>query len=313
MKLALLSFSKSTRLRARALATNENMILRAAKKLGHDIKVIRAEKCQIFGGRKSMKVLYNGKPFPKFDAIIPRVTLLSDIDIETSIIKQLELCGHLMVNKFQPIVNAKNKLRTMQIMIDNKLPVPKTIIVRRFEFLDDAIAQVGGVPVVLKMPHGSLGVGVAIVESKRSLHSALDIFWKSRDHQYMMIQEYIKESEGKDVRVFVVGGKIVAAMERSAQEGEFRSNMSIGGSGAPTELSDEEQRIALKATKAMGLQVAGVDLLRSNQGPLIMEVNANPGVSGITETTNIDVCSEIIKYTEKLVNMNKALSKAKKI
>lgn len=256
-----------------------------------------------------MKVLYNGKPFPKFDAIIPRVTLLSDIDIETSIMKQLELCGYLMVNRFQSVVNAKNKLRTMQILIDNGLPVPKTIVVRRFEFLDDAIEKVGGVPVVLKMPHGSLGVGVAIVESKRSLHSALDIFWKSRDHQYMMIQEYIKESDGKDVRVFVVGGKIVASMERSAKEGEFRSNISIGGSGTPAVLSAVEEDIALRAAKAMRLQVAGVDLLRSGQGPLVMEVNANPGVSGITEVTGIDVPAEIIKYTEEFVLRNRVIGK----
>lgn len=304
MKLALLTFSKSTRLKARALGVNDSLLFKAAKKLGHTVKVIRAEKCQIFGGRRSLKVLYNSKPFPKFDAIIPRVTLLSDVEIETSLIKQLQLCGHLLVNRFQPIVNAKNKLRTMQIMIANKLPVPKTIIVRRFEFLDDAIEKVGGVPVVLKLPTGSLGVGVAIVESKRSLHSALDIFWKSRDQHYMMIQEYIKESEGKDVRVFVVGGKIVAAMERAAKEGDFRSNMSTGGSGAPVVLTKEEEEIALKAAEALKLQVAGVDLLRSSQGPLVMEVNANPGIIGITEITGIPVAEEIIRYAAELVAEN---------
>ncbi|MBU2523820.1 RimK family alpha-L-glutamate ligase [Patescibacteria group bacterium] len=294
---------------ARKTNDDEKLIMDAARRMGHKITLIRAEKCHTYCGHRQLQVFYNNKPFPKFDAIIPRVSALGKVHLECIMMKHLELLGHTLVNRYYPCINAKNKLRTLEKMVLNNILVPKTISVTRNEYLDEAITRVGGVPVVLKTPFGSLGVGVAIVESKRSLQSSLDIFWGSSGTRHMLIQEYIKESNGKDIRVFVVGGKIVAAMERTAQEGDFRSNINAGGAGATVELTYEEKKMALKATKVMKLQISGVDILRSDKGPLIMEVNCNPGLKGITEVTGLDIGGEIVKFAVGFAKRQKAIRK----
>jgi len=299
MKIGLLQFKESKNLRSKKLPKDIKMLKEAVISLGHIPKVIRVDRCQLYYERQKPVILYGGKPFPKVDVIIPRFNALTDVTLKATIVHQLDLLGYPIIQKYTSLVRAKNKLRTLQLLTSKKIPVPKTMVVSRFEYLDTAIEKVGGEPVILKTPFGSLGKGVAIVETKRALHSAFDMLLSSPDFNSLMIQEYVKESEGKDIRVFIVDGKIVAKMERDAEGRDFRSNMALGGSGKVVKLSKQERDIARNAAKALKLKVAGVDLLRSNHGPVVMEVNCNPGLEGITETTGIDVAKKIVEYAVK--------------
>jgi ribosomal protein S6--L-glutamate ligase len=299
MKIGILQFKEGKSIRSRKLPKDIKMIKAAVKELGHIPVIIRVDRCQLYYLRQKPEILYGGKPFPKVDVIIPRFNALTNVALKATIVDQLNVLGYPIIQKYTSLVRAKNKLRTLQILTSKKIPVPKTIVVKRFEYLDTAIEKVGGVPVIIKTPFGSLGKGVAIVETKRALHSAFDMLLSSPDFNSLMIQEYVKESEGKDVRVFIVDGKIVAKMERDAEGRDFRSNMALGGTGKDVKLNKKERDIARNAAKALRLKVAGVDLLRSNHGPVVMEVNCNPGLEGITETTGIDVAKKIVEYAVK--------------
>lgn len=266
------------------------------KKAGHVPVTYKVPKCQMyFHGRKA-EILYNNKKIRGCDVLIPRVAVTTRVDLEVSLIKQFQMMNIPVVNDYLAISYAKNKLRTLQILAKKKLPVPRTIVVRKFEYIDEAIRKVGGYPVVLKTPFGSYGAGVVIVESRRSLYSALDVIWMSMKTNIILIQEYVAEAYGSDYRVFVVGDKVVAAMKRTAKQGEFRSNLHLGGQASKVKLTEEEERIAVKSTQAMGLQIAGVDILRSDHGPVIMEVNSNPGFFGLANITGINVAKKVIDY-----------------
>lgn len=278
---------------------NPNQVLREAiKKRGHIPLTYKVGKCQMFfHGRKS-EILYNNKKINNCDVLIPRVSVNRDVDLEISIIKQFQVMGTPVLNEYLPVARAKNKLRTLQILTKNNVPVPKTIVVRKLEFIDEAIKKIGGYPVILKTPFGTWGAGVVLVESRRSMYSALDIIWKNLSTNIILIQEYVAEASGTDYRAFVVGDKVVASMKRVAKTGDFRSNLHLGGEGIKVKLTEEEERLAVRATQALGLKISGVDILRSNKGPLIMEVNAQPGITGITSVTGVDVAAEIVKYAE---------------
>lgn len=306
MKIGILQFKPGKSIRSRKLPKDIKMLKNAVKELGHTPIVIREDRCQLHYTRNQPKILYNGKKFPKVDVIIPRFNALSNVSLRATIINQLELIGIPIIQKYTSLVRAKNKLRTLQLLTAKNIPVPKTMVVRRFEYLDTAIKAVGDFPIIIKTPFGSLGKGVAIVETKRSLHSSFDMLLSSNDFNSLMIQEYVKESEGKDVRVFIVDGKIVAKMERDAEGRDFRSNMALGGSGKLVKLTKKERDIARNAAKALKLKVAGVDLLRSSHGPVVMEVNCNPGLEGITETTGIDVAKKIVEYAVKFAEKKAA-------
>jgi ribosomal protein S6--L-glutamate ligase len=276
----------------------------AAKARGHQVKLIRADKCELSYANGKMKALYGGKKFPDFDVIIPRVNITINLDLFLPLNKHLLFMGIPVLNGYMPIMRAKNKIRTLQILSHKGIPVPQTVVLQHLNYLDDAIKRVGGFPIILKTISGSLGRGVVIVESRRSLLSALDMIL-SQDHwRTLLVQEFVEEAEGKDVRVFVVGGRVVASMERTAKEGDFRSNIHAGGKGQEVELSKEEIEMSLKATSALGLDFSGVDLLRTKNGPVVMEVNANPGLEGITGATGIDVAGALIEL---------AVSKAKQV
>jgi ribosomal protein S6--L-glutamate ligase len=271
------------------------VIKEAAIKMGHKPVMYYVEKCQLyFNGRKS-EILYNNKKTTRCDVIIPRVGINDNLDLEISIVKQFQMMGIPMLNGYMPILRAKNKLRTLQILTKNNIPVPKTVVVRKLEYIDDAIKRVSGYPVILKTPFGTWGAGVVLVESRRSLYSALDILWKNMSSDIMLIQEYIAEAEGSDYRAFVIGDRVVASMKRTAKTGDFRSNLHLGGEGQKVRLTEEEQKLAVRATQALGLKIAGVDILRSTKGPLIMEVNSNPGVA-ITQVTGVNVAEEMIRF-----------------
>lgn len=296
MRIGLLQFKPGATIRSRKLPSDIKMLRNEVRELGHIPKIIREDKCQMYFPRKSPKVLYAGKPFPKVDVVIPRVTALNNVALRATVLHQLEILGVPLLQSYKSVVRAKNKLRTLQLLTKKNIPVPRTIVVQRFEYLDTAIKKVGGFPIIIKTPFGSLGKGVAIVESRRALHSAFDLLLTSPEFSSLLIQEYVEEAEGKDLRVFILGDKVLASMERTANSGDFRSNLALGGAGKEAKLTKEEIEISLDAAKALKLHFAGVDLLRSKHGPVVMEVNCNPGIEGITEVTGVNVASEIVKF-----------------
>lgn len=279
------------------IAQEEQRLLEAAEAAGHQATVFRSGLCQLIYDEKGERVFYEGKPFPKIDALIPRASILTNVELRLAIVKQFELMEVPVLNTYQAIAKAKNKLRTMQILHARGIPVPRTMVMENDRHLNEAIEAVGGVPVIIKDPFGSFGSGVVIAESKRAARSVLDNIWKGGYYlKPMLIQEYLEESGGRDTRVFVVGGRVVAGMERSAQAEEFRSNMELGGEAKPIEVSDEYAKIAIEATAALGLEISGVDIIESAQGPVVLEVNANPGFKGLEETTGVDVAGAIIDF-----------------
>lgn len=283
---------------------SKSVITHSIKALGYTPVVYKVPRCQFFFGNRSAEILYDNKKIKGCDVLIPRVDLSINVDLEVSIIKQFQLMGIPVINKYLPVSRAKNKLRTLQFLTRHKIPVPRTVVVRKIEYMDEAIKLVGGYPVILKTPFGSFGKGVAILESRRSLFSALDILWKSSDTSLILIQEFIGEANYSDYRAFVVGDRVVAAMQRTAKAGDFRSNLHLGGEAKPVSLTEQEERIAVKATKALGLEICGVDILRSKNGPVIIELNANPGIMGIMQSTGIDVASEMIKHAAEVAVRN---------
>lgn len=241
------------------------------------------------------RLYYNGHEVDpqRFDVVVPRIGT-SVTEVGCSVVRQLEAMGVPVVNPSSGILRARDKLRSMQALSRLDVDIPKSMVIRRAAELDDALDLVGGVPCVLKLLQGTQGVGVMLVESKEAIESVLQAFW-SLGHT-VLLQEFIKESKGKDVRAFVVGDKVVAAMRREAKLGEFRSNIHRGGLGRNLRLSPEEERVVVQAAKAMGLEVAGVDYLESNQGPKIIEVNSSPGFQGIEQATRADIAGAVIDH-----------------
>jgi ribosomal protein S6--L-glutamate ligase len=251
-----------------------------------------------FHGRKS-EILYNSKKIKGCDVLIPRISIVANVDLEISIVKQFQMMDIPVLNEYLPIARAKNKLRTLQILTSKSILVPRTVVVRKLDYIDEAIKLIGGYPVILKTPFGSYGSGVVIVESRRSLYSALDIIWRSAGSNIILIQEYVAEAEGSDFRAFVIGDRVVASMQRTAATGDFRSNLHLGGAASAVVLTQEEEKLAVRATEVLGLQISGVDILRSANGPMIMEVNANPGFTGLSGVSGVNVAKEMIDFAVK--------------
>ena len=255
------------------------------------------------------EILYNNKKIKGCDVLIPRVSVSGGIDLEISIVKQFQMMGIPVVNKYLPTARAKNKLRTLQVLTNRNIPVPRTLVVRKLQYLDEGIKKVGGYPIIIKSPFGSYGIGVAIVESRRSLYSALDIIWNNTSSSIILIQEYVEEAQGSDFRAYVIGDKVAASMRRTAIQGDFRSNLHHGGLAEKVILSSEEQKLAVRASQALGLEISGVDLLRTNKGPVVMEVNANPGFEGLMQVTGIDIPAEMVRYAVTVARKHKMLLK----
>lgn len=304
MLIHLLTFSNPQKINS--LTQNELDLLRAAaQKQGHQLVVIFAKDCQMKFDRKPSLLIKNHE-HKKINVVIVRANFLTNIEFKNSLIRQFELAGIKVINRSVAVRRAKNKLNTVQILTEAKIPVPKTYIVNHAEYLDDVINDIGRFPVILKTTTGSHGSGVSIIESRRGLKSIIDMITKNRDSEPLIIQEYVKESKGKDLRVFIIKKRIIGAMERIAtKKGEFRSNFHLGGRVRVATLSPEEKKIAFKAVAACGLDFAGVDIIRTNSGPKILEVNANPGLEGITLATGRDIAGEIIKYAVKKASLSK--------
>jgi ribosomal protein S6--L-glutamate ligase len=286
------------------LSANPNLystkrLVEAGKKRGHNIEVINHTKCDIVIEKKNPIVLYKGKQLEKVDAVIPRIGA-SVTFYGTAVVRQFEMMHCFTTTESQALVRSRDKLRSLQILSRAGLGLPKTIFTNYSKNVKEVVEQVGGAPVIIKLLEGTQGIGVILAETKKAAESVIEAF--NNLQARVIVQEFIKEAGGADIRAFIVDGQVVGAMKRQGKEGEFRSNLHRGGTAEVIELSDEEERAALKAAKAMGLGIAGVDMLQSARGPLILEVNSSPGLEGIENATGKDIASLIIKYAERNVD-----------
>lgn len=273
-------------------------LVEAAKEKGHEVIVVDHLKCTIELEKKTPRIYYNGTYLDDIDAIIPRIGA-SVTFYGTAVVRQFEMMRVFSAVESQALVRSRDKLRSLQILARAGVGLPKTVFTNYTKDVDHVINSVGGAPLVLKLLEGTQGLGVVLAETHNAANSVIEAFngLKAR----VIVQQFIKESGGADIRAFVVDGVIVGAMKRQGKEGEFRSNLHRGGSASIIELTDQEELTALKATKAMGLGVAGVDMLQSSKGPLVLEVNSSPGLEGIESATKKDIAKEIIKYLERNV------------
>lgn len=303
MKIHLLVFSNLNNVDS-SFVKSVNLLIDSAAKMGHQVELITAKDCKMmFNGKP--RLLINNQDIAKNIKILLVKASFSgkNLQCNADLVKQFELVGVRTINNYAAISCSKDKIAMLQTLGKAKVPTPKTYIVRSVDYINEVAKEIGSYPVILKSVSGSQGIGVSIVESQRGLRSIVDMLIENNEGMPLIIQQYIKESSGKDIRIFVVGGKIITAMERIAtKRGEFRSNFSLGGRVKIAELSEEEKKVALKATKACGLDFAGVDLVRTKEGPKILEVNCNPGLEGITQATGLDVAGKMIEHIVKLKN-----------
>lgn len=268
----------------------------AGEARGHEIRVVDYLRCYMNITSHKPSVMYQGKPLENFDAIIPRIGA-SKTFYGTAVVRQFEVMGVFTANESQAISRSRDKLRCLQILSREGIGLPVTGFAHSTQDIDDLIKLVGGPPLVIKLLEGTQGIGVVLAETQQAAKSVIEAF---RDlDANILVQEFIKEAEGMDIRCFVIDNKVVASMKRQGAPGEFRSNLHRGGTAEPIKLTPEERSTAIRAAKAMGLRVAGVDLLRSNHGPVVMEVNSSPGLEGIEQSTGVDVAGKIIEYLEK--------------
>jgi ribosomal protein S6--L-glutamate ligase len=273
-------------------------LVEAGEKLGHEMHVIDHLKCDLVIEKKAPSIVYKDTKLEDFDAIIPRIGA-SVTFYGTAVVRQFEMMKVFTVVESQALVRSRDKLRSLQILSRAGLGLPKTVFTNDTRNVEAIIEEVGGAPLIIKLLEGTQGLGVVLAENAKAAESVLEAFHGLKAR--VIVQEFIKESKGADIRAFVVDGQIVGAMKRQAKEGEFRSNLHRGGSAEIIELTDEEETMAIKAAKAMGLGVAGVDMLQSARGPLILEVNSSPGLEGIERATGQDIAGKIMKYISRNV------------
>lgn len=268
-----------------------------AKLRGHEVKVIKYKDCYAAIERDNPVVRYDGEVLKEFDVVIPRIASYMT-RYGTAIVRQFEMQGVYTPTSSIAIVRSRDKLRSMQLLARAGVGVPKTVFARSAADVNDLIDELGGTPVIIKLARGTHGNGVVLAETKKAAKSVLQAFYvMDEDGTNILLQEFVKESAGTDIRAFVVGGKVVASMQRQSLDDDFRSNLHQGGEGKSVKLTDEERKTAIRAAKAMGLAVCGVDMMRSDRGPLVLEVNASPGF-GIEKVTGRDVAGKILDYIE---------------
>lgn len=263
---------------------------------GHEIVPIDYLRCYMNITSKKPELRFMGEKLTGFDAVIPRIAA-SHTFYGLAVLRQFEMMGVYPLNESVAIGRSRDKLRSLQLLARDGVGLPVTAFANDSTRTDDVIEIVGGAPVVIKLLEGTQGIGVVLGETHKSARSVIEAFHGA--DIAILVQEFIKESEGRDIRAFVVGRRIVATMERTGAKGDFRSNLHRGGSAKMVELSALEKSTALSAARAMGLNVAGVDMLRSDHGPVVMEVNSSPGLEGIEKATNVDVAKAIIGFLEK--------------
>ena len=267
----------------------------AGEKRGHKVEIIDHMKCVLYIEKKNPMVLYQGRRLDYFDAIIPRIGA-SVTFYGAAVVRQFEMMKVFTAVESQALIRSRDKLRSLQILSRAGLGLPKTIFMDYSREVEGVIEAVGGAPVIIKLLEGTQGLGVVLAESKKVAKSVIEAFHGI--HARIIVQEFIKEAKGADIRAFVVNGEVVGAMRRQAKDGEFRSNLHRGGTATVVKLSRVEKHAAVLAAKKMGLGVAGVDMLPSARGPLILEVNSSPGLEGIETATKIDIAGKIYQFIE---------------
>ena len=278
-------------------------LVEAARQRGHTAETVDHLRCDLISEQNNPSIHYKGRSLDDVDAIVPRVGA-SVTFYGGAVVRHFEMMKVFTAVESQALIRSRDKLRSLQILSRAGLGLPKTVFTNYSKEVDFIIEQVGGAPLIVKLLEGTQGLGVVLVENKKAAKSVIEAFngLKAR----VIVQEFIKEAKGADIRAFVVDGEVVGAMKRQAKEGEFRSNLHRGGTAQVIKLSRAEKSTAIKAAAAMGLGVAGVDLLQSARGPLILEVNSSPGLEGIEKATGVDVAGKIVDYLERNATRKKA-------
>lgn len=271
-------------------------LVEAAKKRGHEVRVIDHLKCVLVIESGHPTVYYKGEKLSNVDAIIPRIGA-SVTMYGAAVVRQFEQMKVFSSVESQALVRSRDKLRSLQLMAKAGIGLPKTAFANTPDNIDHVLNHVGGAPVVIKLLEGTQGIGVILAETRNSAKSVIEAFMDVKVE--ILVQEFIAEAKGADIRAFVVDGQIVGAMRRQGAEGDFRSNLHRGGKASLIELTPEEKAAAMKAVKKLGLAIAGVDMLQSSRGPLVMEVNSSPGLEGIEGATGVDIAGKIIEYCER--------------
>ena len=283
-------------------------LVEAGKARGHEMRVVNYLGCYMNITSHRPSVHYKGEELAGFDAIIPRIGA-SYTFYGTAIVRQFEMMGVFPTNESQAITRSRDKLRAFQLLARKGIGLPVTGFARNIQDIDDLIQMVGGAPLIIKLLEGTQGMGVVLAETKKAAESVIQAFYGLKSN--ILVQEFIKESAGTDIRAFVIDRKVVASMERRAKEGEFRSNIHRGGTASAAKLTPEERSTAIRAARTLGLRVAGVDLLRSNHGPVVMEVNSSPGLEGIENATGKDIADRVIRYIESNAAPGKTTTRVK--
>jgi ribosomal protein S6--L-glutamate ligase len=271
-------------------------LVEAAEQRGHEVVVLDHLKCVLVIEKGNPHIYYGGQEVTGIDAIIPRIGT-SVTFYGAAVVRQFEQMKVFSSVESQALVRSRDKLRSLQLLAKAGIGMPKTAFASAPKNIDNVLTQVGGAPVVIKLLEGTQGIGVILAETHKSAKSVIESFLALKAN--ILVQEFIKEAGGADIRAFIVDGKIVGAMKRQGLPGEFRSNLHRGGSANVIELSKEERETAIKAAKKLGLAIAGVDMLQSSRGPLVMEVNSSPGLEGIEGATGVDIAGKIIEYVER--------------
>ena len=267
----------------------------AAEARGHELDIINTLRCYMNIASRRPEIYYNGEKLPFYDAVIPRIGA-SVTFYGLAVLRQFEMMGVYPLNESVAIGRSRDKLRSMQLLARDGIGLPVTTFAHDSKQTEEVVQLAGGAPLVVKLLEGTQGIGVVLADTDRSVKSVIEAFRGAGVN--ILVQEFIKEAGGTDIRALVVGGKVIAAMQRKGAEGEFRSNLHRGGSAQSIRISPEERSTATRAAKAMGLNVCGVDMLRANHGPVVMEVNSSPGLEGVENATGIDVAGKIIEFIE---------------
>lgn len=293
------------------LSRNPNLystrrIKEAALERGHEIQIIDVLRAYMNIASHKPTIHYKGAPLEGFDAVIPRIGA-SVTFYGAAVLRQFEMMGVYPMNESVAITRSRDKLRSLQLLARSGIGLPVTCFASKPDDIQDMIRMVGGAPLVVKLLEGTQGIGVVLAETQKAAESVIEGFMGVKAN--ILVQEYIREAKGADIRCFVIGERVVASMQRIAAPGEFRSNLHRGGKASLIKITPEERSTAVRAAKIMGLNVAGVDLLRTNHGPVVMEVNSSPGLEGIEETTGKNIAAQLIQYIEKNAKTGKTKTK----
>lgn len=280
----------------------------AAEERGHQLDIIDTLRCYMNIAARRPEIYYNGEKLSGYDAVIPRIGA-SVTFYGTAVLRQFEMMGVYPLNESVAIGRSRDKLRSMQLLARDGVGLPVTTFAHDPKQTEEVLKLAGGAPIVIKLLEGTQGIGVVLADTDRSAKSVVEAFRGAGVN--ILMQEFIKEAGGTDIRAIVIGGKVIAAMKRTGAEGEFRSNLHRGGSANVVKLTAEERATAVRAAKTMGLNACGVDMLRANHGPVIMEVNSSPGLEGVEKATGLDIAGKIIEFLEKNAKVGATKTKGK--